>query len=81
MGPVKVRTEEMTSVATAAALRILTAIHNRQQPDETDVAFLRAACFEFCTLPPDELAGTVLLAAIQRRMKKRILGIQDCASG
>jgi len=65
----------VTTEATAVALRVLTAINNRQHPQESDVVLLQKHCPEHWDLPPDELACMV----IQNAIKHKVQGIMERA--
>jgi len=57
----------MSTDKTAVALRVLTAINDRKEPDERDVLLLRAYCPDFRDCGPDELA----CVAIQEELKRK----------
>ena len=61
----------MTTEKTAVALRVLTAINNRQYPEERDVLLLRAYCPDQRDLPPDELACIVIQEMYERQKRER----------
>ena len=50
----------MRTDKTAVALRVLSAINNRQQPEERDLVLLRAYCPDTRNLSPDEMACIVI---------------------
>ena len=57
----------MTSEQTAVAVRVLTAINNRENPDERDLLLLCLYCPDHANLEPDELACTVIQQALAAR--------------
>jgi hypothetical protein len=61
----------VTTEKTAVAIRVLTAINNRQTPTDGDVLLLRAYCPDHRDLDPDELACLVIQEAMERRKKTR----------
>ena len=64
----------MTTEKTAVALRVLTAINQKQEPDPKDVTLLRAYCPDHRDLPPDELACVVIQAVYERHKREREQG-------
>jgi len=67
----------MTTEKTAIALRVLTAVNLKQQPDPKDVALLRAYCPEGSALDADELACMVIqevthLSLVRRERLKSV---------
>lgn len=48
-------------------LRVLTALKDRRDPDESDVAQLRLLAPELADAPPDELACHIILLAVRER--------------
>jgi hypothetical protein len=75
----RIDSEAMTTKRTATALRILTAINNRQRPEQRDVTLLRAYCPDHRNLPTDELACVVIEELLQqhRQKRKRAMGVQE----
>ena len=61
----------MTADKTALALRVLTAINNKQEPEERDVFLLRAYYPAPRDHDPDELACIVIQEALDRKAEKR----------
>ncbi|MCU1337773.1 MAG: hypothetical protein JWO19_3354 [Bryobacterales bacterium] len=61
----------MTTAKTIVAVRVLTAINNKQHPEERDVFLLRAYCPDQRDLAPDELACAVIQEAMERRQEAR----------
>ena len=61
----------MTTEKTAIALRILTAINNRQNPDEVDQLLLCLHCPDHAHLESDELACIVIQDAMKAKIQQR----------
>jgi hypothetical protein len=61
----------LTSNLTKVAIRVLTAINNRANPDLKDVELLRSYFPDHPDCDPDELACVVIQEAIQRKMAAR----------
>jgi hypothetical protein len=61
----------LTTDKTAVALRVLTAINRKQEPDPKDVVLLRAYCPEGRDLPSDEMACMVIQDVLKVLKKKR----------
>jgi len=57
----------MCTDKTAVALRVLTAINERKEPEDRDVALLRAYCPDHRDLDPDEMACMVIQQALEAR--------------
>ena len=62
---------EGTMQVMRAALRVLTAISDRQEPDSADVRALKAYAPPLCNAPLDELACEVIQKALMRRAEIR----------
>lgn len=62
----------MTTEKTRLALRVLTALSNREQPTEHDVALLRRLVPDHQGLDLDELACIVIQEAVQQTAKARL---------
>jgi hypothetical protein len=61
----------MTSQQIAVALRVLTAINNRENPDEQDLLLLCLYCPNHADLESDELACMVIQRALEERKLQR----------
>jgi hypothetical protein len=61
----------VTTDKTAVALRVLTAINHKQEPDPKDVVLLRAYCPEGRDLEPDEMACMVIQDVLKLLKKNR----------
>jgi len=59
----------MTTERTTIALRVLTAINNREKPTDADVFLLHLYCPGNDGLDPDELACLVIQDAIKRKVR------------
>jgi hypothetical protein len=70
----------LTSERTALALRVLTAINDRREPDEREVALLRSLHPEYRDYAADELACIVIQDAMQRK-KAQASGLVASADG
>ena len=57
----------LNQAAMRTALRVLTAITNRQLPDESDLQELHRYAPEFAHLPPDQSACAVIQSALKAR--------------
>jgi len=61
----------MTTEKTKVALRVLTALNEKRDPDPKDLALLRAYCPEGRDLGPDELACMAIQQALEARKARR----------
>ena len=61
----------MTTEKTAVALRVLTAINHKLEPDPKDIALLRAYCPEGRDSDLDELACMAIQQALAARKERR----------
>lgn len=60
--------------ALKAALRVLSAVGDSQEPDSHDVETLRRYAPEFYAAPVDEVACEVIQQALRVRAKMRVVG-------
>jgi hypothetical protein len=64
----------MTTEKTAVALRVLTAINRKQEPEQRDVVLLHAYCPDHRGLPPDEIACILIEQMLRRRKARKASG-------
>ena len=62
---------QVTKEAMKIALRVLTAVGEKQEPDSADIAELRRIAPEKSNGPIDELACEVILYSVRRRAEVR----------
>jgi hypothetical protein len=67
----------MTTEKTAVALRVLTAINRREEPEPRDVTLLRAYYPDHRDWPADELACFVIEEMLARQMDKQHLNSEQ----
>ena len=65
----------MTIEHMKAALRVLKAVSMRDEPDQSDIAILRAVNQNERNLPPDELACMVVQASLLRMKQAAVNGL------